>query len=71
MWHMDGTFKVVCGGPFKQLYTIASCVASQESVKMLPLVFIFMNKKRTEDYVEVLKAVLQAVNNRVEVTEII
>jgi hypothetical protein len=49
---MDGTFRVV-KDPFQQLFSTHAFVRSDDNMKQIPLVFVFMSGKSTEDYYRV------------------
>ena len=57
-WFLDATFKVM-GDPFAsgQLESIHGFVYSDGVEKQLPMVYILMSRRRTEDYVKVFTAV--------------
>ncbi|XP_053383990.1 uncharacterized protein LOC123535774 isoform X2 [Mercenaria mercenaria] len=63
-WFMDGTFKVV-GEPFSsgQLESIHGFVTKDGIEKQVPMAFILMSRKRTEDYVKVLTAIHDALEH--------
>jgi hypothetical protein len=52
IWYMDGTFRVV-KDPFQQLFSIHTFVQSGDNMKQIPLVFVIMSGKCTEDYYQV------------------
>jgi hypothetical protein len=52
IWYMDGTFRVV-KDPFQQLFSINAFVQSGDNMKQIPLVFVIMSGKSTEDYYQV------------------
>ena len=49
IWYMDGTFRVV-KDPFQQLFSINAFVQSGDNMKQIPLVFVIMSGKSTDDY---------------------
>ena len=49
---MDGTFKIT-KEPFQQLWSIHTFVHKGNEMKQIPLVFVLMTNKSTEDYVAV------------------
>ena len=53
-WFMDGTFKIT-RKPFQQLWTIHTFIHKNEMMKQVPLVFVLMTNKSTDDYVAVSK----------------
>lgn len=55
-WYMDGTFKTA-RDPFAQLFTIHSFIHSGDTMKQVPLCYVMMSKRRTEDYTAVFNAV--------------
>ncbi|XP_063053962.1 uncharacterized protein LOC134448133 [Engraulis encrasicolus] len=55
-WYMDGTFKTA-RDPFKQLFTIHSFIHSGDSMKQVPLCYVMMSRRKTEDYTAVFNAV--------------
>ena len=57
-WYVDATFKAV-GAPFTQLWTIHVFLKSGDCVKQVPLVFALMSGKYTDDYVAVLRHVVE------------
>ncbi|XP_053390676.1 uncharacterized protein LOC123565429 [Mercenaria mercenaria] len=58
-WYVDGTFKVLRSrDTFEQLYSIHAFLKNDEGeTKQVPLVFIFMSRKRKKDYKKVFKKV--------------
>lgn len=48
-WYCDGTFKLVKVS-FAQLRSIHAFIKKGESMKHIPLVFVFVSRKRTRDY---------------------
>ena len=51
-WFIDGTFKL-CHHTFTQLRTINAYVRCEDHVKQIPLVFVLMSGKKTNDYQKV------------------
>ncbi len=59
--YLDGTFKIV-KHPFKQLFTIHAFIRHGELVKQVPILYVFMSKRRRKDYEAVMvkvKALLE------------
>ena len=55
-WYCDGTFKIV-REPFHQLFCVHAFVKGGiGNVKQVPLVFVYMTRRRTKDYKKVFKA---------------
>ena len=54
----DGTFRSVVRPPMTQLYSIHAFVRSNGYEKQVPLVFMLMSSRETDDYVAVLEAIL-------------
>ncbi|XP_041351197.1 uncharacterized protein LOC121370148 [Gigantopelta aegis] len=55
---MDGMIQIV-KAPFYQLLSIHAFVRANHNIKMLPMVFVSMSRRRTIDYVKVLRQLLQ------------
>ncbi|KAK6182207.1 hypothetical protein SNE40_009939 [Patella caerulea] len=55
-WFIDGTFKIV-KRPFYQLMSIHGFVRSGRQVKLVPLFFALMSRRRTIDYIAILKKI--------------
>ena len=56
-WYVDGTFKCI-GHPFSQLWTIHAFLRHEDSIKQVPLIFVFMSSKTIADYNSVLQHLL-------------
>ncbi len=58
-WYMDGTLKIVIK-PFKQLFTIHTIFKNDNcNVKQVLLMYVLMTRRKTKDYVQVLRAVVE------------
>jgi len=68
-WFVDGTFKVV-KRPFYQLFSIHAFVQSGGHMKMVPLVFVLMSRRRRIDYVKVFRE-LKKLTRRLQVNTIV
>ena len=62
-WFVDGTFRIV-KRPFYQLFSIHAFVRSGGKMKMMPLVFVLMSRRRKDDYVKILRKVKGLVHER-------
>ncbi|KAI0220396.1 hypothetical protein LSAT2_028071 [Lamellibrachia satsuma] len=69
-WYADGTFKVV-REPFVQLWSIHAFVRDGDNMKQVPLLFCMMSRRRTNDYVAVLQAILEVLPGTPAVAEIV
>ena len=52
-WYGDGTFKIACTCPFRQLWTLCFFAKSGKCTKLFPGCFILMQGKHKADYVKV------------------
>jgi len=72
-WYVDGTFQII-GKPFKQLFGIHCYVRKGENVKLIPVMFVAMSRRREVDYCKLLqeiKNLLRKRNIRPKVTKIV
>ena len=69
-WYVDGTFKCI-GHPFSQLWTTHAFLRHKDSIKQVPLIFIFMLSKTIADYNFVLQHLLTKFTSPPSVTAII
>lgn len=60
-WYIDATFKVV-RDPFHQLMSIHAFVRNGDDVKQVPLVYVFMTRRKKIDYVKVLKVIQRKIS---------
>eukprot|EP00794_Sanderia_malayensis_P015371 gene15371-biopygen12796 len=68
-WYMDGTFKVV-KDPFKQLFSIHAFLKGENgNIKQTPLVLVLMSRRKSKDYVAVLKAVMQLLGSNISIEQ--
>ena len=65
-WYVDGTFKII-KKPFVQLWSIHAFVQKGDDSKQLPLLYVFMSSRRTQDYV----AIFQHLNSILRETNVI
>ncbi|KAH3696255.1 hypothetical protein DPMN_083720 [Dreissena polymorpha] len=61
-WFIDGTFKLV-KSPFYQLFSNHALVKKGDDTKQVPLVYVLMSRRSKEDYVTVLSAMHQCLEN--------
>ena len=69
-WYVDGTFKCI-GHPFSQLWTIHAFLRHEDSIKQVPLIFVFMSSKTIADHNSVLHHLLTKFTSPPSVTAII
>ncbi|XP_056021999.1 uncharacterized protein LOC130054920 [Ostrea edulis] len=67
-WFVDGTFKVV-RSPFVQLFSIHGFLGNQQ--KQVPLLFAFMTRRQTSDYITVLREVINILPRRAVVQTVV
>lgn len=68
---MDGTFKIT-KTPFKQLFSIHAFIRKGESMKQIPLMYVVMSRRLTQDYVAVFKRILEFLpHQECEVREVV
>ncbi|XP_021354690.1 uncharacterized protein LOC110451153 [Mizuhopecten yessoensis] len=60
--YMDGTFKIR-KEPFTQLWSIHAFLQKDECLKQVPLVFVLMSRQRAQDYVAVLRRLLEVLGD--------
>ena len=64
--HVDGTFKLV-GKPFYQLLGIHTYIKSGDRMKLIPVAFVDMSRRRAIDYIKVFRSLKKlAPNMKVE-----
>lgn len=61
-WYVDGTFKII-KEPFVQLWSIHAFIEKDDNSKQVPLVYIFMSRRKTEDYVAIFRHLNQILLN--------
>ena len=69
-WYVDGTFKVV-RAPFAQLASIHAFIKKEGHLKQVALCFVYMSGRKTKDYAEVLRRVLEMLPRAPMVTHVV
>jgi hypothetical protein len=62
VWYVDATFKAV-QRPFTQLFSVHGFVKQDDHIKQIPLCFVMMSRRSTEDYLAVMKYLRDVMEN--------
>ena len=70
IWFVDGTFKVV-RSPFVQLLSAHSYIKAAGTMKQVPFLFVIVSRRKTTDYVAVVKEMLSLLPADPKVADIV